>query len=181
MESIRTTEGGGSGFRHSTGQANENASAIEHLENGLGRLYLSLAPLKDQSSEDRKDYQRAVGLLNAIAEKNGMRSPEEAARQPRAGGNIDALSNRDCLYSLRSWIVDGIVVQGRVELSELGGVFQEVFDRHGIANVNYVEVESERKKTVVDFKWAHRHNPEYTLAQVLDRPKAPSLPKPRKR
>ncbi|MDD5463564.1 MAG: hypothetical protein PHP62_00250 [Candidatus Moranbacteria bacterium] len=55
----------------------------EEFEGLLASYYLTLLCLKDMDGDDGKTFIEALEILNGFAERNNVRFPEEAAKEPR--------------------------------------------------------------------------------------------------
>ena len=145
----------------------------EEFEGLLGSFYLSLAPLRVSSKpKDQRDYQKAMKILNGFAQRYGVQSPEDAVKNPRAReswGNASVMSNWSTLDMMSSfWRDFGVGADTKTEdsheIDELGRLILGVYDRHGIARVNYEKHQG--KKVPVKLEW-NSEKSRKTLTNIL--------------
>ena len=143
----------------------------EELEGLLSSFYLTLKPLAETGSvDDKKDFARAVEILNGMAREQGIQTAEEAVNNPRAkegwGRPGVFLSNFSTLDMFRSFWVDfGIFEQHKQGIRELHGIILDAYERHGIANVVHSDESGKRVPIKIE-SWNEGYDFK-TLGKVL--------------
>ncbi|MEK6899953.1 MAG: hypothetical protein AABX05_02400 [Nanoarchaeota archaeon] len=161
--------------KYNTGCMPNTDFRYEEFEGLLGSFHLSLFPLRDSAKpEDQRDYQKVMEILNGFAQRYGVQSPEEAAKNPRARkywGNAHVMKNWSTLDMMASFWKDFGVgaepgTEDHREQYELRITILLVFDRYGIAQVGYEEHQGERLPVKVDY-W-NLEKSRKTLVDVLN-------------
>ena len=114
----------------------------------LGSFHLSLLPLKNsKKNKDRDDYNTAMNVLNGFATRHRIQKPEDAVINPRTNyvwaKPRPFNSNETILEMTDSFWKDfgvGMNTESDDGLARyaLGRTILRVFDRYGVANVEYI-------------------------------------------
>lgn len=137
-----------------TGEMPNTDFKYEEFEGFLASYYLSLLPLKDGDEQDKADFQSVVNALTALAQSQGVQTPEIASTQPRPTtepwGQPEAYPTPSMLLdSFRAFYSDfGVGMEPQTPDGEqrikLGQVILGVLDRHGVITTASIETEGKK-------------------------------------
>ncbi len=107
----------------------------EFESNILGTFYKSLKSLKNGDEEDRKNFEYINNVLEEIAEKYNVQTPENAANNPRTNEEWAQPTKNGIGRLLASLTFVGVRSYGNWAgeyMNRLGIKLLEIFDKYGV-------------------------------------------------